>query len=174
MIKENNLLFDEILDLEIVYKKYNKNILKTDFYTFIDHFTYTEDKKNEKFDFAHLNYLFVKDGLDYKIPLKAMNIIGLYKQAYVYLWGFDNKLSSKIGPNIEKAVLNLLIDKNFNCYSGHWFDEINEKWYESDLILNLDKTIVLIEIKKASMNLKSKNGDIYNSIIDIKKSFLES
>lgn len=174
MIKEHNLLFDETLHLKNLYKKYQKKISKTEFYTFIDYFTYTKDKKDEKFDFVHLNYLFIKDGLDYKIPLKSMNIMGLYRQAYVYLSNINKNLSSNIGTDIESSVLKLFTEKNYNCSFGHWYDEINEEWYESDLILNLDKTIVLIEIKKASMKLKSKTGDIFNSLLDVNKAFLES
>lgn len=175
-LNKSQSILNITLNFNKMFKKYSSEISEEKFYSFIDNFAYTESKKSEKFEFSHLNYLFIKDGSSYKIPLKSMNITGLYKQAYVYLLEFDKKLSLKIGSSIENSVSKLFTEKGFECYSGYWFNNKRPEkpWYESDLILDLPKSILLIEIKKASMKLESKNGDIYNSLLDIKKAFLES
>lgn len=176
VLKKENKVYDIYIDLNKLYNKFSKKISKKYFYEFIDLFSYTQDKCNkEKFEFSHLNYLFIKEEENYKIKLLPMNIIGLYKQAYVFLTHKNKKTSENMGKKIEKLVFNLIKKKQIKVYTGYWINtEKVDPWYEADLILNLENTIVLIEVKKGDMKFLSKNGDVFNSFLNVKKSFLDS
>ncbi len=176
IIKREDKIHNIEIDLKKLYSKFSKKIHKKNFDEFIDLFSYTQDKcDKEKFEFLHLNYLFIKEEEKYRIKLLPMNIIGLYRQAYVFLTNIDKNTSKNIGKTIEDSVANLIEKKQIKVYTGYWMDiEKADPWYEADLILNLEKIIVLIEVKKGDMKLLSKNGDVFNSLLDVKKSFLDS
>ncbi|MGL4864841.1 MAG: hypothetical protein ACRC4T_17235 [Cetobacterium sp.] len=176
ILKKEDKIYDIQVDLKKLYSKFYKKISKKYFYEFIDLFSYSQDKcTEEKFEFSHLNYLFIKEKENYKIKLLPMNIIGLYRQAYVFLTHENKKTSQHIGKKIEELVSKLVQSKQIKVYNGYWMNtEKVDPWYETDLILNLEKTIVLIEVKKGDMKFLSKNGSIFNSLLDVKKSFLDS
>ena len=173
-IKKDSSLTNLEINYKKIYKKFKSKISKVEFYKFIDLLSYTEKKKEEKYELLHLNYLFIKDKEKYVIPVRSMNIFGLYTQLYLFLDKFIEKLSFKIGEPLEQLVYNSFKDKGIECYKGHWIDEESKKHYECDLVLNLPNTIVLIEIKKASMTLGSKKREDFYLLKDIEKSLLKS
>ncbi|MGL5983461.1 MAG: hypothetical protein ACRCZR_09040, partial [Cetobacterium sp.] len=176
ILKKEDKIYDIHVDLKYIYSKFYKKISKKKFYEFMNLFSYTQQKSDkENFEFSHLNYLFIKENENYKIKLLPMNIIGLYRQAYIFLTHENKKTSQNMGQQIEKLVSTLVQSKQIKVYNGYWIDlEKKDAWYEADIILNLEKTIVLIEVKKGEMKFSSKNGSIFDSLLDVKKSFLDS
>ena len=101
-----------------------------------------------------------------------MNIIALYKQSYVLLTEKIDKFSIKFGEKLEKILENLIIKRGIVHKKGYW--EKDNTWYESDLILEFDKMIVIIELKKGNLHYNTKKGEIFQALLDVKKTLLDS
>ena len=111
-------------------------------------------KVEERFELNHLNYLFIQEEEKFIIPILPMNIIALYKQSYVLLTEKIDKFSIKFGEKLEKILENLIIKRGIVHKKGYW--EKDNTWYESDLILEFDKMIVIIELKKGNLHYNTK------------------
>lgn len=85
----------------------------------------------------------------------------------------DKNYSSWFGRNgVEKYLYTKLNENGIPFKKGE--DPHTPKRYESDLILENENKIFIIELKKASANMNSRLGNVGNGILDIKKSLWES
>lgn len=169
-----NIIKNKKQILNIVFLKNElKNLVKKfEVDNFLEKLSFTKEKVEERFELNHLNYLFIQEEEKFIIPILPMNIIALYKQSYVLLTEKIDKFSIKFGEKLEKILENLIIERGIVHKKGYW--EKDNTWYESDLILEFDKMIVIIELKKGNLHYNTKKGEIFQALLDVKKTLLDS
>jgi hypothetical protein len=101
------------------------------------------------------------------LPLPPIQCFGLYDKTMKIL-NFPN-----IGVTFENIVRKRLFDATYTeVYTGKYL--YNNKVYESDGILILDKLVILIECKTKPLQRTSRSGNIGEAMTDLGLSFLYS
>ncbi|WP_321329200.1 hypothetical protein [uncultured Ilyobacter sp.] len=159
----------EYFDVDKFYKKSSKKISKGKMLKVIKNLTFNSENVLD----SYLSYLFIKEDSKLIIPIRSLNIISMFNFLFLKKLEVDKNYSSWFGRNgVEKYLYTKLNENGIPFKKGE--DPHTPKRYESDLILESENKIFIIELKKASANMNSRLGNVGNGILDIKKSLWES
>lgn len=113
------------------------------------------------------------------LPERSMSSNGFYEvlsnklrhelNAY---YGEERYFDKKLGMAIEEYVYSLLRKHNISYHSGDYL--INAQKYEADLIIESEKAVFVIEMKKKILTKESRSGSANHLVLDLALSLLNS
>lgn len=162
-------------------------------------FSRTDNSINKKyrspFDYIHSeidNFPIIKiGGNEYKIPTISLFSMQYYERYACILREYDKsaqkskraKIDSAIGDNMELVLASLFEKNNINFFHGEKYNiDHSTRQYlssmreegECDFIIETDKTIFFMELKKKALTRRSSSGYIENILYDMALSFLSA
>lgn len=97
--------------------------------------------------------------------------IGFFEVLYKRCRTVQNYIT-KIGNGLENLVKDLLSHHKIDFCSGKYF--VDDKEGDSDILIETDSHIILVEIKKTQLTRTAQAGDVLHAFMDISEALVKS